>query len=634
MTPMIEDITKVEEFLKALRKPVLEDDKKNLIKESVIRKISADNKVVEFVRTMSQEVSLKNGRKALIKERIFNYIYSYRRAWYYSFIGFGKKFVGATMIFVMMVGIFGVAAMDINVAMADTFTVIDGVQGNVVVQRDGINYPAKLQMILQEGDMIVTGDDGTASIKFLDDSIARLKDKTVVVIKKLFGDVSNSSITKVEVEIEKGDLWSRVVNLFNKDSSFSVKIGELYAYAQRAAFTVHKEKDEAKVQVYSSVINMKTPNDHDLKKVKSGETVIADTGSKEVTPKIAVVSGVADDSWAKENIEKDKVQLAQAEEVSAKALKDSAGVLPESPLYSLKALKTGVVQLLTFDDVASKKLDLETAERKFVEWSVLLKDGKKTSDDVKPVFDDFVAQVKNFNQVIKNVRESGDIKYADELKVYLQAEIDKRKNDLKVVLPDSPLYLAKQYLSDAEVASANTDAEKTLIKKDQATQKLSEAQDLADVGDSELAAETIGNYAKTVADIKNDVNALSLDQKTEVAPAIVDTMSIDKDLLSSIQVSSKGDDLGRVAGQVEQLVVDPLAANLKSEIKENVAAKTESIGLNSEAEETKVTDTSGVATTSGSTPTISVQYNTIYGVPVIGTFNNEKPLDPLLDLNR
>jgi len=613
---MKDDITQIEKFLNGLNKPVLSSKTKDSIRDGIVKNIRAEKRLEQFIRNSGENLEFSNVSKALLKEKLMAYVSSSGAFMWGQLFSYSKRFVGVLTLGAFLFGTFGFTFVNVKVASADSFTFIEDVSGGAKVYRDGKVLDVSPNMVLENGDKVVTDDGSFVSIKFLDKNIARLGGDTTVYLNGI-GEGKSDVSTDVQVEVEEGVLWSRVLNLVNTDSSFSVKIGDVYAYAKKAAFNVSKTDDGAQVEVYSSVVNVISSDQSD-KKIKTGQSAIVKKINKSAGV-VKVVSRVSEDSWVEQNLTQDKIHMTMVEEESAKALKDSAGVLPENPFYGFKGLKTGVIKMFTFDDVASQKLNLESADMKFVEGVVLLKEGKVASTDAEAVFASYVAEVDKFKELVKVVRDSGDTLYADELESYLNQKVKDRQDDLKAVLPASPMYVAKDYVFQAGVAAATTDVEKTVVKQVQATQKLVEAQDLVEAGDSELAAQVIGDYAQTVSELKQEINALPEGEQAEAATAVVNAIKDDKEMLSAIQDSSQvsldSQDVNNVADQVERLVMDPIANNLEAEVSTSVA----------------VTPVTEVTTAVVVAP---IQRDGEYGVAVVGTGSASKPLDPLLDLNR
>ena len=492
--------------------------------------------LTDFVSRSVTDVVLTPYAKTMMKERILSYIETakQKRFSFGSALGLSKRLAGAFLAFLMVFSTFSFVGMDVNVASAESFTVIESLRGEVVIERAGEQYFASDEMELEEGDKVYTGENGWVSIKFLDDSVARLKEGSLITINKLFEDVENQSITNVEVEVAHGDMWTRVLNLFEDESYFMVTAGDMEASTKKAAFNVSMEEDVASVEVYSNVVQTKTMQEVESVKVKTGEK--AEVKSERV---VVAKTGIEDDTWVQSNLESDKAHIAKVEEEVGGELRDTVGTLPESTLYPFKSLKSGVVKFLTFDDVSRQKIDLDVSERKFVEWSVMMDDGDVGQDDAEEIFEEFVGEVESFKAVIENVRSNGDVEYADELKTYLQNKIGNVKNGLNNVLPTSPLYTAKEYLNFAEEASAEGDAEKAVIKKKQVASKLSEAQDLAEVGEEELAVQVLDDYVEETVVVNEEVDALSAVEAREVEEEIADVVEVEMDMIFSMEETTE-----------------------------------------------------------------------------------------------
>jgi len=593
---MKEDFTDITGFLEGLDRPVLSDERKLQMKIRImshVRTSSQTDGVLDYLKRAATSIALTTYQKVSMKERILSYVATAKQsrfAWTGT-LDLGKRLVGAFLIVAMVMGFFSFAGGNINIASADSFTAIDGLRGDVMVERGGDKYPAYDEMKLEEGDKVYTGEDGWVSIKLLDDSVARLKSGSVVIIDKLFKDSSNKAMTNVEVEVGYGEMWTKVLSLFEEGSSFSVKAGEVEAVAKKASFNVHKDGDTSVIEVYSNVVEMK--GDSKSVKVKSGQKVEVKADGN----KVVVDNSVSkDDDWVLSNLESDKAHIAKVEQDSSDGLRNVVGSLPESTFYSFKSLKTGVVRFLTFDDVDKQKLDLDVAERKFIEWSVMMQDGKVEKAKAEEVFGEFVSEVEKFKSIVVNVRESGDNDFADELSSYLKGKISETKTFMKPVLPTSPLYPAKEYFLVAEQASAENETEKAIIMKKQATSKLVEVQDLTEVGEGELANEVLGAYVKVSEEAKEGVSALSEAETVKVETALAEVANDESDLITTIEDVKAVE----VANEAEVLADEASKA-------------------------TAVPVTSVVA---------PVQQTADFGVPVTGTGGETKLLDPLLDLNR
>jgi len=581
---MENDISKISNFLETVEKPVLDEYRRGVVRAKVMKVAKRDEKVICFVKNASRAAALSPSRKAVIKEMIMGEIAAQKRSIFGGFAVLFRRAVSACLIFMMCFGLFGFLNVSTRIAMAGTFTSVENFRGEVFVERGGEKLAVSGDMKLFEGDVVSTSDNGWVSIKFLDDSVVRLKEGSEVSIKKLFRSDENFAVTNVEVEIGKGDMWSRVLNLFEDGSDFSVTAGEMVASAKKAAFSVHRDGEHSSVEVYSNVVNFGE------KKISSGQKAVKTADS--AIPKVVDMPATSvKNSWVQSNLESDVAHIAKVEEKKTEDLKNAVGALPGSALYPVKSLRADVTRLLTFDDVSKAKVELETAERKFVEWTVLLKGGNAKEADVQKVFDKFIKEAEEFKGVVADVRASGDDKYADELKNYLKNKIGERKKDLSTILPASPMYAAKNVVFEAEVASAETDVEKTLIMQAQASQKLSEAQDLKQAGEAELSTQAVESYVEASKAVQEEVMALPEEEKVQVESVVADAVKEGNEVISAL-------DTLPVAGDMS--VVDVPKSKKPLRVYNPVP----------------------------------VQNTSQFGVPVAGSGDDEKPLDPMFDFGR
>lgn len=613
---MIDEITTIEKLLERAQKPALSVSRKNLMRENIMRQIESGKELVtnpyvasvsNYVRRVSEGVKLSTTVRVLIKENIFEAIATkayrvgfFARNWFV----FQRVLSGAVVAGILM-GVVNFTAVDMRVAFADTITQINEISGGVTVLRDGKEMVASRKMELYEGDKIVTRDDGFASIVFLDDSVTRLSSTTALSITKLFSDPSDKTSTYVEVKVDEGSVWSRVLNLLGKDSAFVVKAGDAVATTKKAAFNVSVSGDDAALEVYNHVVEIKTPVSES--KVVSGEKVI--TGEQENSAVVKIEQEAKGNDWVKMNLENDKVYLAQ---VSEKKKEGREQVVGGKYLYPFSSIKSGVQKLLTFDDIAKEKLAFSDVQREFVQYEVKLENGEVSKDEAKAIFDKFVASVNGFKEIIANVRENGDNVYADELKVYLQGELSKYRKDLSAVLPDSPLYVAKQVVSEAEFVAAESEVEAVAVKTEQASQKLAEASDLAEAGSDMAAVKALDEYAKAVTETAQKVDNLPDTNKQVALDVITDVVN------EGQQVSSVIKETSDVASEAKVTA----AANAASNAVFNVSA------VGSEVADVEVGTDAGAGAgcdTCGVLQTVSE-----YAAPVVNTPDGEKPLDPLL----
>jgi hypothetical protein len=569
---MEKDITDIEKLLKKVEKPSLSARKKQLLKENLMQQIETGQeapmsralaRVAELVKGAASQVKLPLSEKVMMKENLFESMNKSRLNVFVShFMVFGKRFTSGVAVASLLMGIVSFVTVDVNVALAESFTVIEEVSGDVSVLRDGEEVRVYEDMAILEGDQVTTGEDGFVSITFVDESVLRLSEDTGISVSRLFYDLRDRASSYIEIEVQKGSVWSRVLNLFGEDSVFVVKAGEFFTKAKKAAFSIKVDELETSVEVYHHVVDVETSSQGKTQ-VANGERVVSGQNAK---PQIVSFEEEVEDEWVKQNLEDDKVYVAKVEEKKKEARQD----VVDDSLKPFRSIKTGVQKFLTFDDISQQKLVFEEVQRGFVEAEVKLEGGKLSDDEARVVFEGFVAEVEALKLMISNVRANGDDEYADELKAYLNSELSQYKKDLASVLPESPLYVAKEVVLAAEVAAAEDEKESTQIKVDQTEVTLGEASDLAEAGREDLAQEALDDYAEDVESNTREAEAMEDDldkeetlgkikEAIEDGAGVVESLTEQPVVIVEVELGEEGLEDGEAVVDVEnQKPLDPL----------------------------------------------------------------------------
>ncbi|MBD3360232.1 hypothetical protein GF366_00350, partial [Candidatus Peregrinibacteria bacterium] len=300
--------------LRNIHKPELDDERKKRIKNNVMSQLEIP--VIRYIRSLVSSLKLDPSRYVLIKEKVFDLLESKRQKRFYisNIFTYHKKFVSAFVLFLIFFGMFSfVNFYSPGVVLAEEFTVLDTYRGDVCVERDGEKLEVEKGMRIYQNDKITTGEDGFASIKFFDDSVSRLDERTRVVINELLKPSDTSIESHVEVSLLEGEMWSRVVNLVEGESSFVVEANDVFTAAQRAAFNVRVFDSSIEIGVFDHMVNVSSSDDNEKgEKIVSGKKAFLNN-SKEVE-----VSEIDKDdkqiAWVRENLDNDRLYLLEVEE--------------------------------------------------------------------------------------------------------------------------------------------------------------------------------------------------------------------------------------------------------------------------------------------------------------------------------
>lgn len=452
----------------------------------------------------------------------------------------GRRMTASGILSVFVVLMLGNLFVSPNITYAKYETVVEEASGDVLVQRSGTVFPVKPGFVLRENDIIKTLVNSRASVRFLDQSIGRLAENTAVEIASQEVSSHNNAETVVAVVLDYGRLWTRVVNLISDDSSFEVKTASVSAIAKRrAAFDVTVSPDgNARViavhnQVDVRVANPKRVVETTLVKGFSANIKL-DTTRAVIAPSIkeetdATILG--DSQWVTENLTKDAEYIAQVKESSKEAMRQEAGVSPGNPLYALKQLSDSTSVALTLDPIDKNKKLLAIAESKLAQAVVLAEKGD--SQGAQIILKEFIDIVASVSQWVASVQQSNPDQ-ANEVSSTLDSLLAQSHKHFSLVLPTDSLYSAKQAVSQAEVIAAQGPVEQTQEKLNNASEKLLDAHDLAQVGNASAVKQQIQEYSETIQDVVNTVKQLDSLKKEQVLGALLDAKREDIKALEAI----------------------------------------------------------------------------------------------------
>ncbi|PIZ75326.1 hypothetical protein COY05_04295 [Candidatus Peregrinibacteria bacterium CG_4_10_14_0_2_um_filter_38_24] len=541
---------RVEKILAAVAVPSLDARAKARLKGRIFMRL--DYPIVESLRKAASNTHVSFYDAVRIKEAVFAVITQKKQKWFFweNFFALQKKVFAGVLAVLMSFSVFSFMTFDFSVARADSFTVLNSYKGYVSVLRDGKVLSVSENMKLEEKDQVVTGDDGYAAIKFFDDSMSRLANDTVVVLNKL-DKVDDSKVRSyVEVSLKEGRLWTRVLNLVQSHSSFTVEANQLYVTAKKAAFDVVVDDKKTDVQVFNHVVDISGSS---VNKAVSGQKVTMDDHKK---VSVGVLSNTEkNDDWVTTNLNDDKKYLADTEQRLLAAKVESVGVKAENASFG-NSLKENAILFLTFDDVKQKKIELDLSEKNFVTAQLVLSSATSSEEEkakAKDALDKFSVDVKNFYTFV-GVVSSTDMKYAEELNKYVGDKILAQKKGLSLVLPDSLLYAAKVTLDDLETSGNLKPEDLVAIKMDNALGKLSDAQEVVVEGNKEAFDIAFEGYKNDVKDVINVIQDMPAEQ--EFKDKLTKKVISDIDFAKSVTTTDKGiSDLKTVALGVKDVEV-------------------------------------------------------------------------------
>ncbi|MFC1655623.1 FecR domain-containing protein [Patescibacteria group bacterium] len=315
---MKNDYKKLEKALSALKKPSLDEGIKGRIKSNIVQQIRVNepipatySRLKDALHKLASTVKPESTVRARMKEVVLSSIerLSIKKSFFRNTLGNWQRAFASFFIVMFTFGAITFYIKDIPVTNAALKTVFNKVFGTVEVIRNGERIEAEKDMSLKQGDIVVTGEDGIAVIRYVDNSITRLSPESELKIHKLYQDVLDETKTEVEVELTQGRVWTQVVNTDSNEATFKVAANDITANAQvTTSFDIkHEDEDEGvTVSVFDNEIEVTVQDVEDQTQViHEGYAVeINDTSELEV---VTHSNGDAEDKlWVNVNTAEDK----------------------------------------------------------------------------------------------------------------------------------------------------------------------------------------------------------------------------------------------------------------------------------------------------------------------------------------
>lgn len=609
----------LEEKIRELGPPSLSEAGKERIKNSVFSSI----RMTKEVRSVALETEVDVREKIMILERLREFVANSGSRFSFSF--FRRQFAASLLIMLLVVGGFSFVNVDTNVVFAAEFTQLVDVNGAVIVERDGKQIDGYKGMELYEKDKVLTNGNAFAVVRFFDDSISRLSPGTILKIEEL-NDLDSGVSSYVQIELEDGQVWSKVVSLVTENSAFVVKGDGIWAEAKKGAFNLLVNKEKVELGVFSNEVKVTGEKFKDKLKVVTGQKLVTNKNQVLVPKVFDLPLSEKNGEWAKSNIADDQRYVVEVENRLIVAKMKSVGLEVNDDVLLENSVREDALKFLTFSDVDKQKLNLDLAEKKFVAAQIKLLE-KDLSDadraEAQQAIQDFYLVVREFYAFADDVATT-DLDYGNELRKYAQDKVLKQKKLLSSTLPDSPYYFAKDVISKIELIGVEG-VDLAKIKQDQAHDKLVTIEEVVNKGDLNLATQVLGDYQKDISDV---ITILDTEENVDLA----DKNEIIQNVKDSSVMLQSIDDASSVLKVPEvDVVVEEDSKDLDEKTVAEIEAEKEDVIIEEKVEvkdEDKLLDT-----------TLNFNFqikqnldfsNLIIDGPFGVQIQGDKPLDPLL----
>lgn len=545
----------LEEGLKKCRNIYLSEERNVALRRRVLRSVEMGETKQEFplfrsliqkIRQVALSIAIPRTFQAILKERILMLV---------EFQGSGasgvrlpfffvrhRKALAATLAVIFSFSLLFHFTFEIPRVEASYLTALEEITGSVVVVREGKSFPGKSGLLLKVDDVIKTGQASKAVIRFLDQSVSRLDENTEMKISKLFVNPFNKTETIVEVILNRGRLWARVVNLIDNFSHFQVKARNTVAVAKKkAAFDVSiVQNGRATISAIHNRVDIVVATDKKviettLVKGFTAEMKTDNPTAPQIRPERIPEAG---DSWMATNLAEDKAYMDTVKQENEEQFAHQVTVLPGNLFYAMKELSEGTKIAFTLNELSKQKKIIFANQEKLAEAQVLLNRGQ--TEAAENLLSGFQSQTQAVMARVKELETSSPAQAAA-IRTQVKEVLDTYEKNLALMLPTDPLYRMKEAIARTKVAVASGVgvAEKTQELLTQAGEKLLEAHDFVEQGNPGAAAVQVQAYTKAVSDVFSEVQKLSDDDKEKAVSVIIENKGEDFKSLQAMSTPSR-----------------------------------------------------------------------------------------------
>ncbi len=241
--------------------------------------------------------------------------------------------------------------------------------GDVEVSLHGLWQPVKTETALNEQVQLRTAD-GEATILLHDDGTIRLADRTTVTLHDLT-DRPEPALDGATFTLSEGNLWLQgFVPRSVRPVSVATVFGTVSMYDGSAALAI--EDGYLTIRVFDRSVTVQQ-GDTETVLVAGEKARFSTNGVAGTTARIS--DAEYDDAWVKTNLQRDAVHRREVAQMQRERSAARAGILPTSPLYTVKRVAEQVDVLFTIDPAAKIQKQIDLASTRLNEAAALIAAG-------------------------------------------------------------------------------------------------------------------------------------------------------------------------------------------------------------------------------------------------------------------
>jgi hypothetical protein len=506
-------------------------EKLNLtVEPSAAFKQHARQDILDVVTLRSQRLWLKD---------VFREMLALRRTW-----------ATVTACAVLVTGTFGYLMQTPRVSAAKV-SQIDAVRGTAMVERGEAEFDVENGFLIEEGDRLVTGNDGYLDVMFVDDSLLTVGPNTEVIISELWADPENEASTSVLVDVESGQVFAQIVNLSPSSSLFTVRTeaGE-FSVDRKAHFDLKVEGDETEARVFSNLLDFDVTSEGVTREGTLGPNLHMMVNGNLLIENIEDVETLKnEDLWVKTNLENHAAYLERLENFYVTRVEQQAGALPGDSFYFLERGGEEVKRFLSFNENSKMETEMALAEQRFSEAAVLMRQGR--TEESQELLIDYQMTLVDLAARMPEQEEA------------VRAALQETKKIVEGFSINDSIREAKSALEETEILLVTDEAEKQSTHLETTADRLGLAFDLIQIKAYGLALKSLEDYESGLTDVLEGLSELEMETRKQFVLEILDQKLRDllmlKMIASELEILPEGDDAKMaLMGKVDSLYADTL----------------------------------------------------------------------------
>ena len=312
--------------------------------------------------------------------------------------------------------------------VADSEVTLLPVGGEVSVAIAGMWQPVSEELTLQPGMMI----RGEATLLFHDDGVVRTDENTTIQLHDI---AKRAEPTATDVHptltLYTGRVWVQgLVPSHVRGVTVATSFGDITVNEGSVSIA-----EDDVVDVYA--FNRRAVVEHGGQSMVlvAGERTQLWEGNIPLIKKLA--HGAYQEGWVAQNLARDAVHRREIAQLQQERRAARAGILPTSPLYSVKRVAETVDVLLTFDEEARTQKRIDQAERRLDEAAALLADNQEDAHE-------HLAEYREtLQELALETEESALIEFL------LQQSITETSTEVAAAQPEDDAYVIKLAVLEA-----------------------------------------------------------------------------------------------------------------------------------------------------------------------------------------